>query len=130
MRGVSLPADGHWGARRREGYGVGWGGADSGALKSRKPISLWKLCLGEAGTAVCKVSVVYNRLAAQSLSVQGLQKGAFRADAPRTQGLYTQEAGEKEDAELPEACECVTFFSSWPLFALHPLPCFLSSLLF
>lgn len=61
---------------------------------------LWRLCLGKAGTRVCKAYVVDNRLAAQSLSVQGLQKGAFRADAPLTQGLYIQEV-RKKDKELP-----------------------------
>lgn len=62
----------------------------SGPLKPRNTVPLSRLCLVEAGTTMSKASVVHNRLALH-LSVQGLQKEAFRADAPLTQGLYTQE---------------------------------------
>ncbi len=73
--------------------GAGRGGVEP--LKSRKLDLLWRFYLGEAGTKACKACVVDNRLAVQSLSVQGLQKGAFRADAPLTQGLYTLEVRKK-----------------------------------
>lgn len=79
--------------------------------------------MGEASTTACKACVVGNRLAVQSLSVQGLQKGAFRTDAPLTQGLYTQEVGGKKTQSclkqkglpgniLPFVC--TTFVSSRP----------------
>lgn len=51
---------------------------------------------------MCKDCLVDNRLVGQSLSVQGLQEGAFRVDAPLTQGLYLQEVRKKNDTELPE----------------------------